>query len=262
MGSQQRFQWLRWTSLTSQSSRYHLKIAIALVVVIPMLSFSLVGLSLFTTVVIYSPATHGAILLAGFLCGVLGFGMLRQYPTNIERMRDYLEKIAADDLPKSVTLIHSEHDSSDIERYLNEVVQGLHDKINALDEQLEISRKLTDAVRKQSEEIVDAERQRVMIESLGAACHHLGQPATILRIYFSCIKDLRPEVMEQKEFCACSMAIESISEVLQKLQRVSKYRTTPYAAAFSVDENTTSSDNKTQIVDINPPPAPAEAREM
>ncbi len=35
-------------------------------------------------------------------------------------------------------------------------------------------------IEAQREEILAAERQRVMIQSLGAACHHLGQPATVV----------------------------------------------------------------------------------
>jgi methyl-accepting chemotaxis protein len=249
VGIREKGQWLKVTSLTSQGARYHLKIAIALVVVIPMLSFSLVMLSLFSDLADYTPVTHAFIMAAGLLCGLTGYTMLREYPDNVERMRDYLERIAADDLPESVSLRKTEQDSSDIERYLNVVVQGLHDKINELDKQLAISRELIDTVRKQSDEIVSAEQQRVMIESLGAACHHIGQPATVLRLYISRLRDQNSDALEQNAILACSDAIESISDILAKLRRVSEYRTTPYAT-FSAAHQPSPGEG-TQIVDID-----------
>ena len=249
MGILKEGQWLKGRSLTSQGARYHLKIAIALVVVIPMLSFSLVMLSLFSDLADYTPVTHAFIMAAGLLCGLTGYTMLREYPANVERMRDYLERIAADDLPESVSLRKPEKDSSDIERYLNVVVQGMHDKINELDKQLAISRELTDTVRKQSDEIVSAEQQRVMIESLGAACHHIGQPATVLRLYISRLRDEHSDSLEQNAILACSDAIESIAGILEKLRLVSEYRTTPYITFSGVHQP--SQTEGSQIVDIN-----------
>jgi phosphoglycerate-specific signal transduction histidine kinase len=249
LGTRKKSQWLKGTSLTSQGARYHLKIAIALVVVLPMLSISLVMLSLFSDLADYTPATHCFVMVAALLCGLVGYTMLREYPDNLERMRDYLERIASDDLPESVLLHKTEQDSSDIERYLNVVVQGLHDKINELDKQLSISRELTEAVRKQSAEIVSAEQQRVMIESLGAACHHIGQPATVLRLYISRLRNQNPDNLEQNDILACSDAIESISDILAKLRHVSEYRTTPYATFSAADQP--SPGEGAQIVDID-----------
>jgi DNA repair exonuclease SbcCD ATPase subunit len=122
-----------------------------------------------------------------------------------------------------------EQDMSDIEQSLNDVIRGLQTKIQQLDEQLTLSRQMLETIEKQSDEIVEAERQRVMIESLGAACHHLGQPATILSLYLSRVRDLRPEVLNNDEFKACDDAVQDISEILKKLMRVSEYRTMPYS---------------------------------
>jgi PAS domain S-box-containing protein len=57
----------------------------------------------------------------------------------------------------------------------------------------------------------DAERTRVMLESLGAACHHLGQPATVLLANLGSIE-----------------AVESLGEILHKLNTVNEYKTTQY----------------------------------
>jgi hypothetical protein len=245
------FQGLDRISLQSRRSRYHLKIAIALIVVIPMLSFCLLGASVLTTAVNYSFMTHVVIIAMGLLCGAAGYGMLLQYPANIERMRDYLARIASDDLPEHVTLRLGEQDSSDIERYLNVVIKALHDRIERLDTELALSQELLETIRAQSGQLVAAEQQRVMLESLGAACHHLGQPATILRLYLSRVRDLRPEVLSHDEFSACNRAVEDISDILMKLKSVSEYRTMPYATHVDAakDEPDTS---RVRIVDIEP----------
>jgi len=90
---------------------------------------------------------------------------------------------------------------------------------------------LRKAVEKQKEQLIDAEKQRVMIESLGAACHHLGQPATVITTYLEMIKrqKLPDEAVTMLE--SCIEAANSIGDVLNKLQQVSEYRTEPYRPA-------------------------------
>lgn len=76
----------------------------------------------------------------------------------------------------------------------------------------------------------ETERQRVMLESLGAACHHLGQPATVLLANLG--------IMERKLggadpamahiVSSCLQAAETLSEILHKLNAIEEYRTTPY----------------------------------
>lgn len=76
----------------------------------------------------------------------------------------------------------------------------------------------------------ETERQRVMLESLGAACHHLGQPATVLLANLG--------IMERKLghgdptlnhiVHSCLQAAETLSEILHKLNAIEEYRTTPY----------------------------------
>ena len=85
--------------------------------------------------------------------------------------------------------------------------------------------------RKRAEEAVrENERHRVMLESLGAACHHIGQPATILMGSL--------EIMQQKavnadpsvkQLVRTSLdSMKALAEILQKLQAVNEYRTTTY----------------------------------
>ena len=75
-----------------------------------------------------------------------------------------------------------------------------------------------------------AERQRVMVESLGAACHHLGQPATVLMMSLDAmrrIEDKDPNLT--RELIDASLeAAESLRHMLHELNDMTEYRTVPY----------------------------------
>jgi len=76
----------------------------------------------------------------------------------------------------------------------------------------------------------EAERRRVMLESLGAACHHLGQPATVLLANLGIMnrkisdkhEEIRPMITSSLE------AAVSLSEILHKLNATNEYKTTSY----------------------------------
>jgi len=94
--------------------------------------------------------------------------------------------------------------------------------------------------RKRAEEALkEAERHRVMLESLGAACHHLGQPATMLmgnlELMRAKLAEADPSVRELLETSIEN--IRRLGEVLKKLQTVDKYRTTPYAGTQGTSES-------------------------
>jgi PAS domain S-box-containing protein len=76
----------------------------------------------------------------------------------------------------------------------------------------------------------ETEQQRVMLESLGAACHHLGQPATVLLANLGIMQRSAADGDEkvQDMVTTCMEAAESVSEILHKLNAVNEYRTTPY----------------------------------
>jgi PAS domain S-box-containing protein len=74
------------------------------------------------------------------------------------------------------------------------------------------------------------ERHRVMLESLGAACHHLGQPATVILANLGIIERLAEESNQPlRDLVGVSIeAAETLAEVLHKLNTVNEYRTTQY----------------------------------
>ena len=87
--------------------------------------------------------------------------------------------------------------------------------------------------RKRAEQAVrEAERQRVMLESLGAACHHLGQPATVLLANLEIVQqELRQAGPEVRQLIAKSIdAVEDMGRILHKLNAVHEYKTTRYLA--------------------------------
>ena len=78
---------------------------------------------------------------------------------------------------------------------------------------------------------LEADRRRVMLESLGAACHHLGQPATVLLANLGIMKkklEDSPDVMVHELVDNSIKAMETLGEILHKLNTVNEYRTTKY----------------------------------
>lgn len=93
----------------------------------------------------------------------------------------------------------------------------------------------------------EAERNRVMLESLGTACHHLGQPATLLMgnlsLLQSKIDHSDPVVADLVK--SSIEAMDRLGDTLHKLNAVNEYRTTLYM------ENTgTAARDTTNILEI------------
>jgi len=92
----------------------------------------------------------------------------------------------------------------------------------------------------------EADRQRVMLETLGAACHHLGQPATVLMANLGLMRHkIGSEDPLLSELIDSSMvAIRRLGDTLHKLNCVNEYRTTSYMG----EENDNSP--RSRILDI------------
>ncbi|GEM_PF-864915 len=99
----------------------------------------------------------------------------------------------------------------------------------------------------QRRQLLEAERQRVMIQSLGAACHHLGQPATTLQCYLELAK--RQSSGELTELIGkCAEAADQLSEVIHRLQALSVFRSTPYLPGAAGEAPRSDS----EILDVGP----------
>lgn len=95
----------------------------------------------------------------------------------------------------------------------------------------------------------EAERHRVMLESLGAVCHHMGQPATVLLGNLGLLqKRLQggSDVPVRNLIATSIEAVESLGSILHKLNAVNEYRTTQYLA----EAGGSASDAESRILDI------------
>lgn len=90
------------------------------------------------------------------------------------------------------------------------------------------------------------ERDRVMMESIGAVCHHLGQPATVLLSSLEMLtRERTPDAETRAELLKMSLeAAEALRTTLQELNEVRHYDAEPYPAGQSA-----------RIVSVQPPPA-------
>ena len=219
---------LQNVSLVSQGSRHQIVVATLLLAVLPFLAVCFIFLTKLYAAGTYPLATQIAVITLAFAFAASGYAILRAYSQNIIKLRQYLRMIAEGELPDKITLLNFEDDLSAIENYLNTVLVELRRKVSQLEEQLLLSRTMKDAIEAQQNELLDAERHRVMIQSVGAACHHLGQPATVLRVHLHFLKGQTSSRKELDEIAECETAVDSIDDILAKLRNVSEYRTVPY----------------------------------
>lgn len=92
--------------------------------------------------------------------------------------------------------------------------------------------------------IREAERTKVMLESLGAACHHLGQPATVLLANIGIIQHhlkATEDELVSTLLKNSADAAEKLGEILHKLNEVNEYKTVEY---IRKDENSDAEESR------------------
>ncbi|MFC1462817.1 PAS domain-containing protein [Verrucomicrobiota bacterium] len=94
----------------------------------------------------------------------------------------------------------------------------------------------------------EAERRRVMLESLGAACYHLGRPATVVLANMGALaaRITDPDDATRELISSGIEAAESIGEILHKLNTVNEYKTTQFLERPEGSEDS----DENRIVDI------------
>ncbi len=90
--------------------------------------------------------------------------------------------------------------------------------------------KMQQEIERQRQALLDAERQRVMMESVGAACHHFAQPLTIMLGSLQILSEADDiEELEKRNMLEqCRKAGEMMKIILNKFQQVREYRTRPF----------------------------------
>ncbi len=217
-------------SLVSRGVRNQFAVAIVLMSLIPLALLVFLIVEVIPNNSLPTDALN-LIALWAFVLAFLGWRLLVKYPINIIRLRRYLDALAKGEIPRQINIEKGESDLFAIEQNMNRIILQTEERIHTLENHMQI--------------LLETERQRVLLESLGAACHHLGQPTTVLVTSLQIMKnqDLSPDLREMVEACAHSS--HEIMEILHKLQGISVYKTEPYLTS-----DTTHDPSKDRILKI------------
>lgn len=160
------------------------------------------------------PAAVWSASVGGVIVVVLGYTLLLKYPVSIVRLRSYLSTLANGGIPELVSLPEDEDDLAAVQRYMGRIVNMAEDRVRMLQAEYEVE--------------LEAERQRVMVESIGAMCHHLGQPATVMSMCLYRLKN-NPGPGEVPAILAeCDSAFNAMTEILDKLRATAHYCSESY----------------------------------
>jgi signal transduction histidine kinase len=203
---------LKSSSIASRGTRHQFGVAVALMSAIPLLAFSyLLGDAMssrsFDIETLYMMLPSVVALIS------LGVVLLARHTLEVTALRSTLERLSKGELPQ-VDLLKSSEDFSAIQRYLGVVIKQTDEKVRIIEAQ--------------SKALVQAEQQRVMAETVGAACHHLGQPATVIRVYLDLMKKVEASPEMKAMIQECQSAVEEVAGILERLQGVGQYQTEPY----------------------------------
>jgi hypothetical protein len=222
-------EWLHIKTLKTQDAHGQAKIALVLMAIIPALSFYYIG---------SQTAGNGGMpfvaeivmLCCTIFVAVSGYRILWKYPENIVKLRKYIQDVAEGSLPEKITLENSSYsdDLKFIEDSFNAILCEMSARLVIIEERWHIESDLRKALEEQQRALVQAERHRAMIQSIGAACHHLGQPATTLRMRLFLLKDQAQSLEEILGIEESIREVDSICAVLQRLREVNEFRTEPY----------------------------------
>lgn len=150
----------------------------------------------------------------GVIVILLGYTLLLKYPVSIVRLRSYLNTLVDGGIPTLMHLSDDEDDLAAVQRYMDEIVKMAEERVRM--------------IKAQYEGKLESERQRVMVESIGAMCHHLGQPATVMSMCFYRLKS-NPGSTEIPEILAeCETSFNAMTEILDKLRVTAHYCTESY----------------------------------
>lgn len=144
----------------------------------------------------------------------LGYTLLLKYPVSIVRLRHYLSTLAGGGIPDQIVLTEDEDDLAAVQHYMERIVNMAEDRIRMLEKRHEVE--------------LESERQRVMIESIGAMCHHVGQPATVISMCLHLLKN-NPSAQDAPRILAeCEAAFDSMTAILDQLRATSHYSSEAY----------------------------------
>lgn len=202
-------------SLSRRGAWGQVAVAGLLITVLPGLTLLWLG-NIHIRGVTLHPSTFWAAGGGIFVVVALGYALLVKYPVSIVRLRHYLQILAGGGIPELVNIAKDEDDLAAVQGYLEKIIQMAEDRIHML--------------KKQHDLELETERQRVMVESIGTMCHHLGQPASTLSMGLYRLKNNPEPVEVPKILTECEESFNSMSEILEKLRAISHYCSEAYLA--------------------------------
>jgi DNA-binding response OmpR family regulator len=81
-------------------------------------------------------------------------------------------------------------------------------------------------LREQHNKGIESERLKVMLESVGAASHHLSQPLTAMILNLEMM--LEDQVFDTESIKECLQLSQWMQKIINKFQQIEEYRTQPY----------------------------------
>jgi signal transduction histidine kinase len=204
-------------SLSSRGVRVHFDIAIALTTIIPALALCYVAFG--------EPSESVKWMLLAPIIPLMGLGyyLVGRYPRALMQLRDYLQQVAAGQVPEMVRPIGEEKDLLVIQKYFNLILEDMKQKMVTIEQQ--------------KGKLIELERKDAMTASLAAACHHIGQPATILTGYLSLMKSQEASPSMHFMIHECEMATDRVTDILRRFNHVTHYKAEPYLNAAARHED-------------------------
>lgn len=221
---------VRTHSITNADARQQSRVAIILMSVIPLLVTLLMMVLVHFPNTAFSIAGQVLLLISTVIIALSGHLIMRKYPDNIVKLREYISKVASGAFPDEVALLDVEgsDDIRFIEDGFNAILSEMQHQVHLVEEQLLVEQELRRTIEDQQKVLIQNEQHRAMIQTLGAACHHIGQPATILGLHLYLMKERAESDEARKEIDECMTDLELISDVLEKLKVINTYKTTSY----------------------------------
>lgn len=217
--------------LPTQNALRQSRIAIVLIA-----GFPLVAILYLWAMIELQPEQLSPYIPAGIFASMIilvptGLAILLKFPKNIMKLREYITEFGPSGFPSGISLSDTRNsdDLRHIESDLNDVLQKMRQQIAQAELDQRKEHWLREKIEEQHRSLVQAERHRAMIQSLGAACHHLGQPVTSLKMRLYLMKDHTDLSSEERNtLMECEQDLEDIGNILERLRSVSQFRTEPY----------------------------------
>jgi signal transduction histidine kinase len=211
-------------SIASQGAKSQVEIAIVLVSILPLLAMFYLIFSNLSGQKTPIPLVLAIAVILLFMM-TLGYVLLIRYPRSVSKLRKKLENLTDGKITNSVQISDHEEEILVLEKYFNTLISEMKERMETIEQQ--------------KRDLIDAERQRVMTESLCTACHHLGQPAMVLSNYLQLMEKEDLSDAAKANLSGCMNASKEMNSIIKDLQNVTAYRTEPYCEVPDKDSSAT-----------------------